>query len=42
MINSMFHFQSAFIFTTVRTLNRKIQDALGITPGEFRVMNEAE
>ena len=26
-------------FATVRTLNRKIQDALGITPGEFRVMN---
>ena len=27
-------------FGTVRTLNRKIQDAIGITPGEFRVMNE--
>ena len=26
-------------FATVRTLNRKIQDALGVTPGEFRVMN---
>lgn len=29
-------------FGTVRTLNRKIQDAIGITPGEFRVMNEVE
>jgi AraC-like DNA-binding protein len=29
-------------FTTVRTLNRKIQEALGITPGEFRVMNETD
>ena len=29
-------------FATVRTLNRKIQDALGVTPGEFRVMNDVE
>lgn len=29
-------------FGTVRTLNRKIQDALGVTPGEFRVMNEVD
>ena len=29
-------------FATVRTLNRKIQDALGVTPGEFRVMNEVD
>ena len=29
-------------FGTVRTLNRKIQEAIGITPGEFRVMNEVE
>lgn len=26
-------------FGTVRTLNHKIQEALGVTPGEFRVMN---
>ena len=29
-------------FATVRTLNRKIQDALGVTPGEFRVMNNPD
>ena len=29
-------------FGTVRTLNRKIQDAIGVTPGEFRVMNEVK
>ena len=29
-------------FGTVRTLNRKIQEALGVTPGEFRVMNEVK
>ena len=29
-------------FGTVRTLNRKIQEALGVTPGEFRVMNDIE
>jgi len=29
-------------FATVRTLNRKIQEALGVTPGEFRVMNDVE
>jgi transcriptional regulator GlxA family with amidase domain len=29
-------------FATVRTLNRKIQDALGVTPGEFRVMSNPD
>lgn len=29
-------------FATVRTLNRKIQDSLGITPGEFRVMTHPD
>jgi len=29
-------------FNSVRTLNRKIQDALGITPGEFRVINNPD
>ena len=29
-------------FATVRTLNRKIQDALGVTPGEFRVMTNPD
>ncbi len=29
-------------FTTVRTLNRKIQESLGITPGEFRVITSAD
>ena len=29
-------------FATVRTLNRKIQDALGVTPGEFRVINNPD
>ena len=29
-------------FASVRTLNRKIQDALGVTPGEFRVMNNPD
>lgn len=29
-------------FGTVRTLNRKIQEALGVTSGEFRVMNEVK
>jgi transcriptional regulator GlxA family with amidase domain len=29
-------------FATVRTLNRKIQESLGITPGEFRVMTHPD
>ena len=29
-------------FNNVRTLNRKIQDALGVTPGEFRVINNPD
>ena len=29
-------------FATVRTLNRKIQESLGITPGEFRVMSNPD
>jgi AraC-like DNA-binding protein len=29
-------------YASVRTLNRKIQDALGVTPGEFRVMNNPD
>ena len=29
-------------FATVRTLNRKIQDSLGITPGKFRVMTHPD
>ncbi len=29
-------------FANVRTLNRKIQESLGITPGEFRVMNNPD
>jgi len=29
-------------FTTVRTLNRKIQEALGVTPGEFRVITNPD
>ena len=29
-------------FNCVRTLNRKIQDTLGVTPGEFRVINNPD
>ena len=29
-------------FASVRTLNRKIQDALGVTPGEFRVITNPD
>ena len=29
-------------YASVRTLNRKIQNALGVTPGEFRVMNNPD